>query len=91
MVVASLLSELMTNATPSVAALQSLTHTVPIVFVTVSDPVGAGIIESTPRPGGNVTGFMNFEYSLSGKWFELLRQVVPRLARAAALRQSGCH
>ncbi len=77
------------NATPSVVALQSLTHTVPIVFVTVSDPVGAGIIKSIARPGGNVTGFMNFEYSLSGKWFDLLRQVVPRLARAAVLRDAA--
>ncbi len=79
---------ILANATPSVAALQSLTHTVPIVFVTVSDPVGAGIVESIARPGGNVTGFMNFEYSLSGKWFELLRQVVPHLARAAVLRDA---
>src|SRR5579863_5034055 len=80
---------ILANATPSVTALQSLTHTVPIVFVTVSDPVGAGIIESIARPGGNVTGFMNFEYSLSGKWFELLRQVVPSLARAAVLRDAA--
>jgi putative ABC transport system substrate-binding protein len=80
---------ILANATPSVTALQSLTHTVPIVFVTVSDPVGAGIVESIARPGGNVTGFMNFEYSLSGKWFELLRQVVPRLARAAVLRDAA--
>ena len=80
---------ILANATPSVAALQSLTHTVPIVFVTVSDPVGAGIVESIARPGGNVTGFMNFEYSLSGKWFELLRQVVPHLSRAAVLRDAA--
>lgn len=77
------------NATPSVAALQSLTRAVPIVFVTVSDPVGAGLIESIARPGGNVTGFMNFEYSLSGKWLELLRQVLPGLARAAVLRDAA--
>jgi putative ABC transport system substrate-binding protein len=80
---------ILANATPSVAALQSLTHSVPIVFVTVSDPVGAGIIESIARPGGNVTGFMNFEYSLSGKWFGLLSQLVPRLARAAVLRDAA--
>lgn len=79
---------ILANATPSVAALQSLTHTIPVVFVTVSDPVGAGIIESIARPGGNVTGFMNFEYSLSGKWLELLRQVVPNLARVAVLRDA---
>ena len=80
---------ILANATPSVAALQSLTRTVPIVFVTVSDPVGAGIIESIARPGGNATGFMNFEYSLSGKWLELLRQIVPGLARAAVLRDAA--
>jgi putative tryptophan/tyrosine transport system substrate-binding protein len=80
---------ILANATPSVLALESLTHSIPIVFVTVSDPVGAGIIESIARPGGNVTGFMNFEYSLSGKWFGLLRQVVPRLARAAVLRDAA--
>ena len=79
---------ILANATPSVTALQSLTHSVSIVFVTVSDPVGAGIIESIARPGGNVTGFMNFEYSLSGKWFELLTQVMPRLGRAAVLRDA---
>ena len=80
---------ILANATPSVLALQSITHTLPIVFVTVSDPVGAGIIKSLARPGGNVTGFMNFEYSLSGKWFELLRQIVPGLTRAAVLRDAG--
>ena len=80
---------ILANATPSVTALQSITHTLPIVFVTVSDPVGAGIVESLARPGGNVTGFMNFEYSLSGKWLELLREFVPRLTRAAVLRDAG--
>jgi putative ABC transport system substrate-binding protein len=80
---------ILANATPSVAALQSLTRTVPIVFVTVSDPVGAGLVEAIARPGGNATGFMNFEYSLSGKWLELLRQVVPGLARAAVLRDAA--
>ena len=75
---------ILANATPSVAALQSLTRSVPIVFVTVSDPVGAGIIESIARPGGNVTGFMNFEYSLSGKWFGLLT------AGRAASCSGGC-
>ncbi len=79
---------ILANATPSATALQSLTHTVPVVFVTVSDPVGAGIIKSVARPGGNITGFMNFEYSLSGKWLELLKQVVPSLARAAVLRDA---
>jgi putative ABC transport system substrate-binding protein len=64
------------------------THTVPIVFVQVADPVGAGFIRSLARPGGNITGFVQFEYSLSGKWLELLKQIVPRLTRVAALRDS---
>ena len=79
---------ILANATPSAEALQSVSHAVPIVFVTVSDPVGAGIVDSIARPGGNVTGFMNFEYGLSGKWLELLRQMVPGLARAAVLRDA---
>ena len=77
------------NATPSVSALQSVTRSLPIVFVTVSDPVGAGFVESLSRPSGNLTGFMNFEYSLSGKLLELLRQIVPGLARVAVLRNSS--
>jgi ABC-type uncharacterized transport system substrate-binding protein len=80
---------ILANTTPSTVALQSVTQTVPIVFVTVSDPVGAGIVESLARPGGNITGFMNSEYSLSGKWLELLRQIVPSLTRAAVLRDAG--
>ena len=70
----------------SVTALQRVTRTLPIVFVLVSDPVGAGFVDSLARPGGNVTGFMNFEYSLSGKWLELLKQIAPRVTRAAVLR-----
>jgi putative ABC transport system substrate-binding protein len=62
------------------------TRTVPIVFVNVADPVGAGFVKSLARPGGNVTGFMQFEYSLSGKWVELLKQIAPRVTRAAVLR-----
>ncbi len=70
----------------SVAALQRITRSVPIVFTTVADPVGAGLVDSLPRPGGNTTGFMLFEYSLSGKWLELLKQVAPQVARAGILR-----
>jgi putative tryptophan/tyrosine transport system substrate-binding protein len=80
---------ILSSATPSTQALQSLTHTLPIVFVTVSDPVGAGIVESLAQPGGNITGFMNSEYSLSGKWLEILKQIVPSLARAAVLRDAS--
>jgi putative tryptophan/tyrosine transport system substrate-binding protein len=66
--------------------LLELTRTVPIVFPVVVDPVGAGYVESLARPGGNVTGFMNFEYGASGKWLELLKEVAPTLTRVAVLR-----
>ena len=72
--------------TVSVAALQQVTRTLPIVFVTVTDPVGAGFVDSLAQPGGNTTGFMLFEYSLSGKWLELLKQIAPSVTRAAVLR-----
>ena len=68
--------------------LQSLlraTRTVPIVFAFVADPVGSGFVDSLSRPGGNVTGFMQFEYSLSGKWLELLKQIAPSVTRARVL------
>ena len=72
--------------TLSVAALQRVTRTLPIVFVNVTDPVGAGFVDSRARPGGNTTGFMLFEYSLSGKWLELLKQIAPGVTRVAVLR-----
>jgi putative ABC transport system substrate-binding protein len=72
------------NAT--VPALVEVTRTVPIVFTVVIDPVGAGFVQNLSRPGGNVTGFMMFEYSLSGKWPELLKQIAPSLTQAAVLR-----
>ncbi len=62
------------------------TRTVPIVFPIVVDPVGAGFVDSLARPGGNATGFMNFEYSISGKWLELLKQIAPGMTRVAVLR-----
>jgi putative ABC transport system substrate-binding protein len=62
------------------------TRTVPVVFVHAPDPVGAGFVESLARPGGNVTGFTQFEYSMSGKWLELLKQIAPSVTRAAVLR-----
>jgi putative ABC transport system substrate-binding protein len=70
----------------SLAALLQATRMVPIVFVNVADPVGAGFVDSLGRPGGNVTGFMQFEYSLSGKWVELLKQIAPSVTRAGVLR-----
>jgi putative tryptophan/tyrosine transport system substrate-binding protein len=62
---------------PSLAALQHVSRTLPIVFVAIVDPVGAGFVDSLARPGGNVTGFMIYEYSLGGKWLELLKQIAP--------------
>ncbi len=62
------------------------TRTVPVVFTIVADPVGGGFVDSLAEPGGNVTGFMNFEYSISGKWLELLKQIAPGVTRAAVLR-----
>jgi putative tryptophan/tyrosine transport system substrate-binding protein len=62
------------------------TRTVPIVFVLVPDPVGAGFVDSLARPGGNATGFTSFEYSLGGKWLELLKQIAPSVTRAAVVR-----
>jgi putative tryptophan/tyrosine transport system substrate-binding protein len=74
---------ILAQTTPVVAALQR--ETMPIVFVIVSDPVGSGFVESLPRPGGNITGFINIEASLSGKWIEMLKEIVPRVSRAALM------
>ena len=73
-------------ASPSVAALQRLTHNVPIVFVAVIDPVGAGFVKSLARPSGNMTGFTVFEYSIGGKWLELLKELAPGVKRVAVVR-----
>jgi putative ABC transport system substrate-binding protein len=70
-------------------ALQQVSRTVPIVFVTTIDPVGAGFVDSLAHPGGNTTGFLLFEYSLSGKWLELLKQIAPSVTRAAVLRDTA--
>jgi putative tryptophan/tyrosine transport system substrate-binding protein len=74
------------SASSNVAALQRVTLNVPIVFANVIDPVGAGYVASMAQPGGNTTGFSAFEYSLSGKWLELLKELVPNLTRTAVLR-----
>ena len=73
----------------TVAPLLQLTRAVPIVFTIVPDPVGAGFVSSLARPGGNATGFMSFEYGLSAKWLEVLKQVAPHVTRAAVLRETG--
>jgi putative ABC transport system substrate-binding protein len=72
-----------------VGSLLQVTHTVPIVFVIVPDPVGSGFVESLSRPGGNATGFLMFEYSLCGKWLELLKEIAPGVTRAAMLRDAA--
>ena len=74
------------NGTPTVAPLLQATRTVPIVFVTVIDPVGAGFVASLAKPGGNATGFTIYEYSMSGKWLELLKEIAPNVTRVAVLR-----
>ena len=75
--------------TPTTAALLQQTRTIPIIFATVGDPTGSGFVESFSRPGGNVTGFTTLEGSLGGKWLELLKEVAPRLSRAAFLFSPG--
>jgi putative tryptophan/tyrosine transport system substrate-binding protein len=80
---------LLALTTAAVGPLLEASRTVPIVFVTVADPVGAGFVESLARPGGNATGFTPYEYSISGKWLELLKEVAPRVTRAAVLRDTS--
>ena len=70
----------------NLAQLLAVTRTIPLVFVLVPDPVGAGFVDSLAQPGGNATGFLVFEYSLAGKWLELLKEVAPRVIRVAVLR-----
>jgi putative tryptophan/tyrosine transport system substrate-binding protein len=72
-----------------VAPLQQVTRTIPIVFVSVADPIGSGFVASLPRPGGNITEFANFEYGISAKWLELLKQLEPRITRAAVVRDAA--
>jgi putative ABC transport system substrate-binding protein len=80
---------ILTIGTATMASLVQATRTVPIVFVAVADPVGAGFVKSLARPGGNVTGFIQFEYTLSGKWLELLKQIAPGVTRVAVLRDAA--
>ncbi len=77
---------ILAHGASTVGPLLQATRTVPIVFPVVADPVGAGFVDSLARPGGNATGFMNFEYSMSGKWLELLKQIAPSVTRVAVLR-----
>jgi len=74
------------TGTAAMVPLMHATRTVPIVFTNVADPVGAGFVDTMARPGGNATGFIQFDYSLSGKWLELLKQIAPEVTRVAVLR-----
>ena len=77
---------ILTSGSIIVAPMMQATRTIPIVFVQVVDPVGSGFVKSLARPGSNVTGFTQFEYSLAGKWVELLKQIAPHVTRAAVIR-----
>src|SRR5262245_4763482 len=80
---------ILTVGVPALAAVKQLTSTVPIVFVNIVDPVGAGFVKSLARPGGNATGFTTFEYGISAKWLELLKQISPIVTRVAVLRDAA--
>ena len=77
------------SGTANTGRLLQATRTVPLVFVYVADPVGAGFVESLSRPGGNATGFMQFDYGLSANWLELLKEIAPGVTRAGILRDPG--
>jgi putative ABC transport system substrate-binding protein len=77
---------IMNGGLPTLAVMQKQTQTIPIVFAQVLDPVGAGFVESLARPGGNITGFVSFEYSMAGKWLDTLTHIAPRMRRIAAVR-----
>lgn len=80
---------ILAHSSAAVAPLLQVTRSVPIVFTVVADPVGAGYVASLPHPGGNVTGFSNFDYGLAGKWLQLLKEIAPGVRRAAVLRESA--
>jgi len=80
---------ILAHSSAAVAPLLQATRTIPIVFTTVSDPVGAGFVDSLARPRGNATGFLVWEYSIAVKWLELLKEIAPRVTRAAVLRESA--
>src|SRR5215470_2784818 len=80
---------ILANSSAALAPLLQATRTVPIVFTTVADPVGAGYVDSLARPGGNATGFLVWEYSIAAKWLELLKEIAPQVTRAMVLRESA--
>ena len=83
--VASQPNLILSSGTPTTLVLLQQTRTIPIIFATVVDPVGSGLVTNLPQPGGNVTGFINIEGSMSGKWLELLKEIAPRVKRVAFL------
>jgi putative ABC transport system substrate-binding protein len=80
---------ILAHSSAAVAPLLQATRTIPIVFTTVADPVGGGYVDSLARPGGNATGFVVFDYSIAGKWLEMLKEIAPRVTRAAVLRDAA--
>jgi putative ABC transport system substrate-binding protein len=85
----ALAPDVLVTSGPGVGLLRQATRTIPIVFAGLFDPVGAGVVESLARPGGNLTGFASPEYAFSGKWLELLKQVAPNVTRVAVIRDSS--
>jgi putative tryptophan/tyrosine transport system substrate-binding protein len=79
------------NSTPAARAFQQATHAVPIVFVAIADPVRTGVVQSLAHPGGNITGFTNFEASMGSKWLELLKEIAPRTTRVALIFNPDTH
>jgi putative ABC transport system substrate-binding protein len=80
---------ILAHGASTVRPLQQLTRSIPIVFPILADPVGAGIVHSLTRPGGNITGFMTAEYGMAGKWLELLKEIAPAMTRTAVFRDPG--
>src|SRR5262249_58460835 len=80
---------ILASGTLAVTALQNISRTLPIVFASVADPVGGGIVDSLAHPGGNATGFMIYEYNLGAKWMELLKEIAPRVTRVAIIRNAA--
>jgi putative tryptophan/tyrosine transport system substrate-binding protein len=78
---------ILASATPATAALQQATRTVPIVFAQVADPISAGFVASLAKPGGNITGFTNFDYTMGAKWLELLKEIAPNVTRVGVIRE----
>ena len=85
----ALAPDVLVTSGPGVELLRQATRTIPIVFAAANDPVGAGLVESLARPGGNLTGFALPEFGFSGKWLELLKQVAPNVTRVAVIRSTG--